>query len=396
VLAIARGSQSETLLGGSRNWNGGITNANLESGFAHWQPDPRPEGANDKMINYDLLRAIERERVEELCSRFFPNGEKVGHEWKLGDVSGAPGNSLGVELTGEKAGVWHDRTTGEGGGFVKLLAANHNTTFVQATQEIERALGISLSADSGMSNCYRATNSTEVSRSKRTNALALDNLVPCNDTDMAELCGLRSIPIEGLRIGIERRVLFAYDHPAEGRLWVIADDARRNAICRRLDGLVFSNGAKSKCWRESQANWPIGIAQATNFPAIALCEGAPDFLAAFYLAWVGAAESLVMPVCMTGASCRIHEDALPLFRGKRVRIFGHTDTAGQKAVGIWAEQLRSVQAEVDQFDFAGLFKADGSPAKDLNDFIVADHKRSGFGIELTTGAFDFGLERGAA
>jgi hypothetical protein len=100
-----------------------------------------------------------------------------------------------------------------------------------------------------------------------------------------------------------------------------------------------------------------------------------------------------MPVCMTGASCRIHPEALPLFRGKRVRIFGHVDAAGQSAVQKWADQLQAVQAEVDAFDFSGLRKSDGSSVKDLNDFIEADHKKSGCGIEVTTGAFDFALER---
>jgi hypothetical protein len=38
-------------------------------------------------------------------------------------------------------------------------------------------------------------------------------------------------------------------------------------------------------------------------------------------------------------------------------------------------------------------KADGSPVKDLNDFLRADHRRSGCPIEVVTGAFDFALER---
>jgi hypothetical protein len=126
---------------------------------------------------------------------------------------------------------------------------------------------------------------------------------------------------------------------------------------------------------------------------IALCEGGPDFLAAFWLAYAGAVESLVAPVCMGGAACSIHKDALPMFRGKRVRIFGHSDEAGWGAVQKWAQQLRRVQAEVDGFDFSGMVKADGSTVKDLNDFILTDHKQSGCSIEVVTGAMDFALER---
>jgi Toprim-like len=245
-------------------------------------------------------------------------------------------------------------------------------------------------------------NRFETQTEPRRGHLKLDGIEPCSGNDLWEIAKLRSIPLVGLRIAQQRKLLFAYSDPYQGRCWLISDDARRCANYRRLDGKRFhfreatldqKEGPKSRCWKGSEANWPIGIAQAGGFPAIALCEGAPDFLAAFALAYAGAVESLVAPVCMTGAACRIHDDALPLFRGKRVRIFGDADEAGQEAMERWAQQLRGEQAEVDGFFFEGLLKADGSPIKDLNDFLLADHKRSGCPIEVTTGAFDFALER---
>jgi hypothetical protein len=96
----------------------------------------------------DKLRDVERSRAEELCRSFFPDGKKLGNEWKLGDVSGAQGNSLGIQLTGSKAGLWQDRATGEGGDFVNLLRKNRDLGFVQAVEEIERALGMSLRGES--------------------------------------------------------------------------------------------------------------------------------------------------------------------------------------------------------------------------------------------------------
>jgi hypothetical protein len=342
------------------------------------------------MIDCDLLRDLERSRTEELCRRFFPNGRKVCNEWKFADVSGARGNSLGVALAGQNAGLWQDRATGEGGDFVKLLCANRDLTFVQAVEEIERASGVNLHSENGEA-LPEVSNQREPERKRE--PLKLEGLQPCQKTDALQIVKLRGIRIEGLRLAHQRKVLFAYNHQFHGRCWVITDDARRNAIARKLDGKLFDGDKKSLCLKGSEANWPIGIAQAQGFPAIALCEGAPDLLAAFWLAWAGAAESLVMPVCMTGAACRIHDDALPMFRGKRVRIFGHADEAGQDAIQRWADQLSDVQAEVDGFDFEGLVKADGSPVKDLNEFLWADHKASGCGIEIVTGAFDFALER---
>ena len=39
---------------------------------------------------------FERARAEDICRYFFPAGRKCGPEWKIGDLSGVPGDSLGV------------------------------------------------------------------------------------------------------------------------------------------------------------------------------------------------------------------------------------------------------------------------------------------------------------
>lgn len=226
----------------------------------------------------------------------------------------------------------------------------------------------------------------------------LDDLETCSLRELKRISAMRAIPLEGLRLASERRVLFRCDYPHQGPCYVVTDDSRRNANVRRFDGKRFESidgkeGPKAKSARGSEASWPIGSSQASGFPSIALCEGAPDFLSAFALAHAGGVESLAMPVCMTSASCSIHKDALPLFREKRVRIFGHADEAGERAIRRWAEQLRDVQAEVDCYSFDGLFKADGSPANDLNEFLLVDRSSGGCPIEALYGAMDFALER---
>jgi hypothetical protein len=122
----------------------------------------------------------------------------------------------------------------------------------------------------------------------------------------------------------------------------------------------------------------VGIGEAQDFPAIALVEGAPDLLAAHYLAlWEQAShhtkrDARCAPCAMLGASLKIHESALPLFAGKHVRIFGHNDEAGTAAVKRWAAQLHEAGAKVDAISFAGLTKRDGTPCKDLNDALALD------------------------
>jgi hypothetical protein len=198
--------------------------------------------------------------------------------------------------------------------------------------------------------------------------------------DFQQLASLRNIGREGLEFAGERGLLWfatLKDCPA----WIVTDAARVNAQARRMDGQGWNHlpdCPKAYTLPGAWASWPIGITEAQPFRAIALCEGGPDFLAAHYLTlWEQAAHHAkrdvqCAPVTMLGASQRIHPDALPLFTGKRVRIFGHDDEAGRGAVERWAAQLASVGADVDAFNFAGLRQADGQPVKDLNDSLLMD------------------------
>lgn len=196
--------------------------------------------------------------------------------------------------------------------------------------------------------------------------------------DFAQLAQLRGIGREGLEFAGERGLLWfatLKDSPA----WIITDAERVNAQARRLDGQPWEHiGAKAWTARGSWASWPIGIKEVQPFPCIALCEGGPDFLAAHYLAlWEQAPHHAkrdvqCSPVAMLGAAQRIHEDALPFFAGKRVRIFAHTDEEGRAAAERWARQLEPVGADVDAFDFAGLQQVNGEPVKDLNDALGMD------------------------
>jgi hypothetical protein len=93
-------------------------------------------------IDWKKLDEFERNNAERICRHFFPSGKKNGLEWKLGDVGGAPGDSLGVQLAGERAALWCDRATNEGGRLRKLIAMNRALSDQDAVDEIERAFGV--------------------------------------------------------------------------------------------------------------------------------------------------------------------------------------------------------------------------------------------------------------
>jgi hypothetical protein len=105
--------------------------------------------------DWKSLEAFERNHTERLCQHFLPNGKRVGQEWRIGDVSGQPSQSLGVQLTGVKAGLWHDRATGEGGNFHKLIAASRGYSEEDAVSDIERTFGVSFHRSNGASSHRR-------------------------------------------------------------------------------------------------------------------------------------------------------------------------------------------------------------------------------------------------
>ena len=197
---------------------------------------------------------------------------------------------------------------------------------------------------------------------------------PSSD-DLKAISVHRSISVECLEIAVQRGFLWTAvlkTHSA----WVLTDQTRRSYLARRLDGEPWEHlDSKPKAWLlpGSRGNWPIGVKESESFPAIALCEGGPDFLSAFAHAWVDGVEPHVAPVCISSASINIPDEAIPYFKGKRVRVFIHDDECGHTAVKRWTRQLCRVVKSVDGFTVDGLIQADGQPVKDLNDLLRVDY-----------------------
>jgi hypothetical protein len=192
--------------------------------------------------------------------------------------------------------------------------------------------------------------------------------------DLDRISSLRSISPIGLDIAVGRGFLWTAALKGQ-RAFVVTDRTRKNYRARRMDGKPWEHlESKPKAYAVSgsQAAWPIGIEEAQAFPAIALCEGEGDFLAAFYHAYAGDVEDRVAPVCISGAGNRIPAEALPLFKDKRVRIFVQDDRAGEEAWERWAKQLNSIAGKIDGFSFGGLVDTEGSPITDLNDLLRVD------------------------
>jgi twinkle protein len=77
-----------------------------------------------------------------VAQHLLPNGKKSAGEWKVGSVSGEPGQSLGVRISGAKRGVWRDFATDEGGDLLDLWAATRSLSISEALAEAKAHLGI--------------------------------------------------------------------------------------------------------------------------------------------------------------------------------------------------------------------------------------------------------------
>lgn len=104
--------------------------------------------------HYDLdsLRSALRDHAEVVLRHLFPHGKVEGHQFKIGDISGAPGKSLVVELKGARRGLWMDFATGECGDLIDLWAAARNLSvqsdFPELVEDIASWLALPIFSES--------------------------------------------------------------------------------------------------------------------------------------------------------------------------------------------------------------------------------------------------------
>ncbi|MGC0097524.1 phage/plasmid primase, P4 family, partial [Ralstonia pseudosolanacearum] len=93
----------------------------------------------------DEIRAALLARLEFVLSVLFPAGKKRRGTFVVGDILGSPGDSLEVVLDGDKAGLWTDRATGDGGDIFDLIAAwaglRVSTDFSRVLEQALQLLG---------------------------------------------------------------------------------------------------------------------------------------------------------------------------------------------------------------------------------------------------------------
>lgn len=73
-------------------------------------------------IDIAEIERLMNERAEQLCRDLFPAGMGEGQEFRVGSLDGSLGRFLCIQISGERAGWWHDFASGAEGGVLELVA----------------------------------------------------------------------------------------------------------------------------------------------------------------------------------------------------------------------------------------------------------------------------------
>jgi twinkle protein len=82
------------------------------------------------------------QQAETVARMLLPDGKREGQEWRCGSVRGEAGDSLGVHLSGAKAGVWRDFSADVGGDLIGLWMAAQGLSLRDACEAAMEFLGI--------------------------------------------------------------------------------------------------------------------------------------------------------------------------------------------------------------------------------------------------------------
>lgn len=88
------------------------------------------------------LKRMLASQAQVVAEYLLPGGKRTGQEWRCGSVAGDAGKSLGVHLSGPKAGIWSDFSCDDGGDLIDLWMACKRVDLSSALTEIRDWLGV--------------------------------------------------------------------------------------------------------------------------------------------------------------------------------------------------------------------------------------------------------------
>jgi hypothetical protein len=174
----------------------------------------------------------------------------------------------------QDAGMWFfkDHATGQSGDEIHFVATHYQLDPRSDFKEV-----ITRYADlAGCSSPIFTAKPTQRRPKKKVN---LEGFYRPTRYELCPIAEGRPYSMPGLKWAADRGLLmrgklFGYE------VYVVTDSTHQIAEARRVDGGTFSGGRKCHALPGSNKGWPVGITEATNYPAIAILEGIPDLIEA--------------------------------------------------------------------------------------------------------------------
>ncbi|HUW51898.1 MAG TPA: toprim domain-containing protein, partial [Rhodanobacter sp.] len=278
------------------------------------------------------MRAVEisaalSAQVESVVRHLLPKGRRIGQEWRVGGVDGDEGKSMGVHMTGDKAGVWLDGATSESGDLIGLWMAARRVDLRTACSEAMEFLGIREDRPEHRAKTYRRPDKSGVHR--------------LNTDHAAWLRDARKLPessVEAYRLASRGdRLMFPY---------------------LRNDELVFAKYRKLPKQFSAEADCdPILFGWQAIDPtarAVVICEGELDAIA-----WHAYGIPALSVPTGAGAHAWIEGEFDNLAVFDTIYLSMDMDGPGQKAIPELCERLGRERVKVVEL-----------PAKDANECLM--------------------------
>lgn len=295
---------------------------------------------------------------------------------------------------------WHDHASGAGGDVIDFVKEAADLPTADAVRWCAERAGLATAVTGSVTARPRPPAPRRPQPERRPEPWP--TLRPGTPEERAALATLRGFTVDGVELAERRGLLHfgTYDGAAPWRqhwrglpFWAVAHPARL-AELRRLDGGRWPEKDGTPSHRKAHTvgngkDFPIGIIEAAPFPVVALCEGAPDLIAAHDLAiQMGNADRVAVCAVLGAGVHRLAAECLPCFQAKHVRIFPHCDESGMKAARHWATQIKEAGAVVvDAFDLSGFTTKAGTTGKDLADLLNIDPRSLRTNPEILTDLF---------
>lgn len=299
-------------------------------------------------MDADTTKALLAERAEEFVRWLFPAGKKNGAEWQVGSLNGEPGKSLSIRIAGDKAGVFRDFATNDGGdNLLELCVQAKNVSIKEALRDCAEWLGdasmvpVARPAKPNRKQpvqCASASDVYELTDDEVGASLQMAKALASDFALCERIARARTWKPETIQRLAEEVCLGWHD----GQLAFVYDCGVKLRYRHKGERIIYWAFGKAWLWRG---------AFIKGKQTIYLCEGETDGIT---LIDAGIEQEQGTTVAALPSASTFDSSWVGLFQGKDVILCFDNDKAGLRATAHVSQLLRGHVKSLKQLNWAGL------------------------------------------